>query len=71
VVVPPVSRPTQAQQQSAAPVLPNTGARAQSPLVLGTSLLLAGAMLLAAGLPGRRWRIGLRAARTLWAGGRH
>jgi hypothetical protein len=72
VVVPPVSNPTQqAQQQNAAPALPNTGARTQSPLVLGTSLLLAGAMLLAAGLPGRRWRTGLRTARTLWAGGRH
>jgi hypothetical protein len=72
VVVPPVSSPTaQAQEQNSAPVLASTGTRAQNPLVLGASLLLAGAMLLAAGLPGQRWRTGLRALRTLRAGGRH
>ncbi|HEX4727921.1 MAG TPA: hypothetical protein VH298_08990 [Jatrophihabitans sp.] len=70
VVVPPVSSPTSLAQQDV-PVLASTGVKAQNPLVLGGSLLLAGAMLLAAGLPGRRWRTGLRTARTLWAGGRH
>jgi len=69
-VVPPVSSPTALTNQEG-PVLASTGVKAQNPLLLGTTLLLAGAMLLAAGLPGRRWRTGLRAARTIWAGGRH
>jgi hypothetical protein len=69
-VVPPVSSPTALTNQEG-PVLASTGVKAQNPLLLGASLLLAGAMLLAAGLPGRRWRTGIRAARTIWAGGRH
>jgi hypothetical protein len=70
VVVPPASSPAPLANQGG-PVLASTGARAVNPLVIGASLLLAGAMLLAAGAPGRRWRTGLRAARTSWAGGRH
>lgn len=69
-VVPPVASPSKQSNQDG-PVLASTGVKAQSPLVLGGSLLLAGGMLLAAGLPGRRWRTGLRAARSMVAGGRH
>jgi hypothetical protein len=69
VVVPEESTP--AALVNPPPALAQTGARAQNPLVIGASLLLAGSMLLLAGRPGRRWHSGLRLARTLWANGRH
>jgi hypothetical protein len=70
--VPPASSPAPlVNASSPPPALASTGSRAQNPLLLGISLLLAGSLLLAVGRPGSRWRDRLRFASTLWANGRH